>query len=101
MNEKVRHINDIIRKIQKGSVLPVRLLDVAKMMEDSQPQNSSLDGIHFDKPTGGEWLNRVFQRHMNNLESDLVETNQFTFGPPPRPFFFSVRPVADRLGEKN
>ena len=48
MNEKVRHMNDIIRQIQKGSVLPVRLLDVAKMMEDSLPQNSSLDGIHFD-----------------------------------------------------
>ena len=35
MNERVRHINYIIRQEQKRSVLTVRLLDVAKMMEDS------------------------------------------------------------------
>ena len=39
MNERVRHINEIIRHIQQRSVLPVRLLDVARMMEHSLPQN--------------------------------------------------------------
>ena len=88
MNERVRHINEIIRQSQQRSVLPMRLLDVGKMME-----NSSSDGIHFDRPRGMEWLNGVFLRHINVLESNLVETGQFTFGPPPRPSFFPARPV--------
>ena len=35
MNERMRHINEIIRQIQQRSVLPARLLDVARMMEVS------------------------------------------------------------------
>ena len=91
MIERVRHINEIIRQIQKRSVLPMKLLDVARMMEDSLPQNASSEGIHFDKPRGIEWLNGAFQRHNNLLESDLVETGQVIFGPPPRPSFFAAR----------
>ena len=98
MIERVRHINEIIRQIQKRSVLPMKLIDVARMMEDSLPQNASSERIHFDKPRGIEWLNGAFQRHINFLDSDLVETGQVTFGPPPRPSFFTARPLADRLG---
>ena len=68
-------------------------------MEDSLPENASSDGIHFDSPTGTEWMNSVFQRHINFLESDLVETGQFIFGPPPIPPFFSARSGADHSGE--
>ena len=78
MDEGVRHINEIIRQIQKRFVLPMRLLDVARMIEDSFPQNASSDGIHFDRPRGTEWLNGVFQRHNNVLESDLVKAGEFT-----------------------
>ena len=57
MIERVRHINEIIRQIQKRSVLPMKLLDVARMMEDSLPQKASSEGIHFDRPRGieAEW----------------------------------------------
>ena len=98
MKERVRYINEIIRQFQQRSVLPVRVLDVARMVEDTHPENSSSDGIHFDRPRGTEWLNGVLRRHVNFLESDLVETCQFTFGPTPISSFFSARPVADRLG---
>ena len=54
MNEKLRNINKIIRQIQQRSVLPVRLLDVADMMERSFPDDASSDGIHFDRPKGLE-----------------------------------------------
>ena len=84
MNEKVRNINEIIRQIQQRSVLPVRLFDVADMMERSFPDDASSDGIHFDK--GLEWINGVFQRHISALESDLLETAQFTFFHPQYPF---------------
>ena len=40
MNEWVRHINHIIREIQKKRSLPVRLLDVARMMKGSLPHDS-------------------------------------------------------------
>ena len=76
----------------------MKLLDVAIMMEDSLPLNASSDRTHFDRTKGTEWLNGVSQRHINLLESDLVETGQLTFVPPPRPSFFTARPVADRLG---
>ena len=99
MNESVRNINEINRQIQQRSVLPMRVLDVARMMEDSIPENSSSSGNHFDRPRGTEWLNGVSQRHINFLQSDLVETGRFTFGPPPIPPFSSARLVADRLGE--
>ena len=79
MNEKFRHISELIRQVQQRSVLPVKLLDVAKMMGDSLPHKSSSDSIHFDKPKGTERLNGVFRRHINVLGSDL-ENGQFTFG---------------------
>ena len=98
MNEKVRNINEIIRQIQQTSVLPVRLLDMADMMEQSFPDDASSDGIHFDRPKGVEWLNGVFQRHINTLEAYLLELAQFTFGPPPMPPFFATRSLSNRLG---
>ena len=73
MNEKVRNFNGEIRQIQQRSVLPVRLLDVADLMEESLPRDASSDGIRFDTPKGAKWLNGVFQRHINQLESDLME----------------------------
>ena len=100
MNDKVRNINEIIRQIQQMSVLPVRLLDVADMMERSLPDDTSSDGIHFDKPRGVEWLNGVFQRHINILESEMLQTAQFTFGPPPVPPVFASRPLSGRLGAR-
>ena len=100
MNEKVRNLNEIIRQIQQRSVLPVRLLDVADVMERSFPEDASSDGIHFDRPRGVEWLNNVFQRHISTLEADLLETAQFTFGPPPTPPFFATRPLSSRLGAR-
>ena len=47
MNERVRNIYEIIRQTQQISVLPMRVLDVARMMEDSLPEDASSDGIHF------------------------------------------------------
>ena len=98
MNEKVRVLNEIIRQIHQKSVHPVRLLDVADQMERSFPEDASSDGIHLDRPRGVEWLNDVFQRHINQLEADLLETARFTFGPPPNPPFLATRPLSSRLG---
>ena len=98
MNDQVRSINEIIRQMQQRSVLPVRLLDVANRMEHSLPDDASLDDIHFDRPRAMEWLNGVFQRHINILESDMLETAQFNFGLPPIPPFFAARPLSGRLG---
>ena len=97
MNEKVRNINEKIKQIQQRSVFSVRLLDVANLMERSLPRDASSDGIHFDTPKGTEWLNGVFQRHINQLESDLLEMAQFTLGPPPIPPFFVTRSLSNRL----
>ena len=82
MNEKVRNINDGMRQIQQRSVLPVRLLDVADIMERSLPDDASSDGIHFDRPRGhrvAEWclpeahkLARV--RHAGNSPVHLWST---------------------------
>ena len=47
--------------------------------------------IHF----GEERLNNVFQKLINSLEA-----GQFTFGPAPRPLFFTARPLEDILGER-
>ena len=98
MNEKVRNINEIVRQIQQRSVLPVKLLDVAGMIERSLPDDASSDGIHSDRPKGMEWLNGVFHRHINTLEADLLDFAQFTFGPPPMPSFFATRSLSNRLG---
>ena len=97
MNEKVRNLNEIIRQIHQRSVLPVRLLDVADQMERSFPEDASSAGIHFDRTRGVEWLNNVFQRHISALEADLLETAQFTFGPPPNTPFLATRPLSSRL----
>ena len=69
-------------------------------MEDSLPDGCSTGDIHFDRPKVVEWLNKVFRKDVNSLESALLETGQFTFGPTPRPLFFPVRSVEDRLGKR-
>ena len=92
MNEKVRKINEVIRQIHQRSVLPLRLLNVANMMEHSRPDDASSDGIHFDRLRGTEWLNGVFQRHINLLESDMLETAQFKFGLPRHLLFLPLGP---------
>ena len=46
------------------SLIRVRLLDVASMMEHSIPDDAFSDGIHFDRPRVMEWLNSFFQRHI-------------------------------------
>ena len=101
MNEKVRNLNGVIREIHRKSVLPLRLLDVAEQMEQAGfPDDTSNDGIHFDRPKGVEWLNDVFQGHINALEADLLETAQFTFAPPPNPPFLASRALSSRLGPR-
>ena len=52
MNEKVRNLNEKIRQIHQRNVLPVRLLDLADLMEQSFPEDASSDGIRFDRPRG-------------------------------------------------
>ena len=98
MNDRVRNLNEIIRQIHQRSVFPVRLFDVASRIEHSLPDDASSDCIHFDKPRGMDWLNVVLQRHIKLLESDMLETGQFTFGPTAIPPFFAARPLSDRLG---
>ena len=101
MNEKVRNLNGVIREIHRKSVLPIRLLDVAERMEQAGfPEDTSNDGIHFDRPRGAEWLHDVFQGHINALEADLLETAQFTFGPPPNPPFLASRALSSRWGPR-
>ena len=100
MNEKVLNLNEIIRQTHQRSVLPVRLLDVADQMERSFPEDAYSDGIHFDRPRGVEWLNDVFQRHISELEADLLETARFTFSPAPNPPFLATRPLSSRLGAR-
>ena len=100
MNEEVRNLNEIIRQIHQRSVLPVRLLDVADQMERSFPEHASSDGIHFARPWCVEWLNDVFQRHISELDADLLETARFTFGPTPNTPFLATRPLSSRLGAR-
>ena len=101
MNEKVRNLNGVIREIHRKRVLPIRLLDVAERMEQAGfPDDTSNDGIHFDRPRGIEWLNDVFQGHINALEADLLKTAQFTFGPPPNPPSLTSRALSSRLGPR-
>ena len=71
---------------------------MASMMDYSLPDDASSDGIHFDRPRGMEWLNGVFQRHINLQESDLLENDQFIFVPSPISPFFAARLLSDRLG---
>ena len=92
MNDRARNLNEIIRQIQQRSVLPMSLPVAASMMEHSFPDDASSDVIDFDRPRGTEWLNGVFQRHIKFLESDMLETGQFTLGPTPIPPFFAARP---------
>ena len=101
MNTKVRNLNEVVRQIHQRSVLPIGLLDVAEQMERAAfSDDASSDGIHFDRPRGVEWLNDVFQRHISALEADLLETAQFTFGPPPNPPFLASRTLSSRLGAR-
>ena len=45
-------------------------------------------------------VEQLFQRHISTLEADLLETAQFTSGPPPNPPFLATRPLSSRLGAR-
>ena len=45
-------------------------------------------------------MNDVFQKHISAFEADLLETAQFTFGPPPNPPFLASRTLSSRLGAR-
>ena len=54
INESVRQINGVIREVQMNSIITLKLIDVAQMMEESLPDGCSSDGIHFVRPKGME-----------------------------------------------
>ena len=66
------------------------------MIKESLPDGSSIDSIHSDRPKGIDFI----QRHMDRLESELIEKGQSVFSPPTDPHFFPVRPVEGRLGKR-
>ena len=70
------------REVRMNSILPLSLVDVAKLTEDSLPDGCASDDNHFDRPKGEEWLNKVLESYVNSLESGLLETGRFNFGPP-------------------
>ena len=45
-------------------------------------------------------MNDVFQRHISALEADLLETAQFTIGPPPNPSLLASRDLSSRLSAR-
>ena len=45
-------------------------------------------------------MNDVFQSHISALEAELLETAQFTFGPPPNPPLLASRTLSSRLGAR-
>ena len=98
MDERVLHINGVLREVQMNSILPLRLLYNWHMIEKSLPDRCASDGIFFDRTKCAEWLNRVFQRHINSLESHLH--SQFFFWSTSEATFFPARPVEDRLRER-
>ena len=90
MNERVLHVNGIMHDIKRSCILTLECwMEDSHMMEDSLASRSFSDGIQLNRPKGVEWLNKIFRRHISNLESDLLETGPFNFGQPPRPFFSS------------
>ena len=54
MNERVRHLNGAIHENQRNSILPLRLLEMPRMMEKSLPDGCSSDGIRIDLPGGAD-----------------------------------------------
>ena len=77
MNERARQNNGVLREVKMNSILPLRLLDAAHMMEDCCGDGCSSDGIYFDRTKGLERLNKVFQRRINSPESYFLEINSF------------------------
>ena len=83
-----------------STLLALRWIEenVTKYRESKTPTAESIYAIDYSRrlelfetackvfaiPTakGTEWLNGVFQIHINQLESDLLDMAQFTLGPP-------------------
>ena len=75
MNEKLRQINEVILEIQRNSILPLRLLDGPRMMENYLPGRYFSNAIHVYRLKGLEWLNKVFQKHIDNPTSSIPQEN--------------------------
>ena len=100
LNERVRHINGVIREIRRPIILPLRFLDKANELKGSLLEVCSSHGINFDHPKGSAWPDKIFQQHLDRLKIDLVEGGRFTSGPPPDTPFYRTRSLETLRGAK-
>ena len=67
-NEGVIRCNNILRNLASQNAGRMILMDIEHELRAMDQARVTTDGIHFDSIEGQDWLNRVFQERLDELE---------------------------------
>ena len=73
-NEGVVRWNNILRNLASRNAGRMTLMDIEHELRAMDQARLATDGIHFDSIEGQDWLNRVFQERLDELEAELFDT---------------------------
>ena len=73
-NEGVVRWNNISRNLASRNAGRMIIMDIERELRAMDQARLTTDGIHFDSIEGQAWLNRVFQKRLNELEVELFDT---------------------------
>ena len=74
-NEGVMRWNNILRNLANRNAGRMILMDIEHELRAMDQARLTSDGIHFDSIEGQAWLNRVFQKRLDDeLEAELFDT---------------------------
>ena len=73
-NEGVFRWKNILRNLASRNAGSRILVDIEHELSAMDQARLTTDGIHFDSIEGQDWLNRVFQERLDELEVELFDT---------------------------
>ena len=73
-NEGVIRWNNILRNLASRNAGQLILMDIEHELRAMDQARLTSDGIHFDSIEGQAWLNRVFQKRLDEMEVELFDT---------------------------
>ena len=73
-NEGVIRWNNILRNLASRNAGQMILMDIEHELRAMDQARLTTDGIHFDSIEGQAWINRVFQKRLDEMEIELFDT---------------------------
>ena len=75
LNVRVIRWNNIVRNLASRNAGRMVMMDLEHELRAMDQARFTADGIHFDSIEGQCWMNRVFQKRLDELEVEIFDTD--------------------------